>query len=146
MKNGSIKMLSQKNFFDFVTPQGLTDRQIQKKLLLPNFEIFSERLLDTLNFYSISMKNKADLKHVFERKFNWPSKNLNRNCEKNPQNFYFQRYLLRNRGNFCLSMVPSFKSSAASLNLKIWKNHYYIVKLQEKWLYKNAIAKKLFWK
>ena len=101
-------------------------------------------LLDTLNFYSISMKDKANWKHVLERKYYWLLKNLNRNCEKNPQSFHVQGYLLRNRGNCCLSMVPSFKSSVARLNFKILTKHYYGVKLQEKWLYKNAIAKKLF--
>ena len=38
-KNRSIKMLSQKNFFDFVTP-GVTYGQIWKKLLLTKFEHF----------------------------------------------------------------------------------------------------------
>ena len=46
-------------------------------------------LVDALNFYSISMRDRANWKHVLERKYYWLSKNLNRNCEKNPQIFLF---------------------------------------------------------
>ena len=48
------------------------------------------------------------------------------------------------RGNFCISMAPAFRSSVACQNLKILKNHYHCVKLQQKWLHKNAKEKKLF--
>ena len=41
-------------------------------------------------------------------------------------------------------MAPAFRSSVACQNLKILKNHYHCVKLQQKWLHKNAIQKKLF--
>ena len=49
------------------------------------------------------------------------------------------------RVNFCISRVPDFTSSARRSNLKILKNPYHTVKLQEKWVHKNATAKKLFW-
>ena len=50
------------------------------------------------------------------------------------------------RVNFCISMVSAFKSRLGRLNLKILKNHYHCVKLQQKPLHKNAIQKKLFQK
>ena len=50
------------------------------------------------------------------------------------------------RVNFCISIVSAFKSRLGRLNLKILKNHYYRVKLQQKTLQKNAIQKKLFQK
>ena len=48
------------------------------------------------------------------------------------------------RVNFCISMASAFKSSVGRLNLKILKYHYYCVKIQQKWLHKNATLKKKF--
>ena len=41
-------------------------------------------------------------------------------------------------------MASAFKSSVGRLNLKILKYHYYCVKIQQKWLHKNATLKKKF--
>ena len=50
------------------------------------------------------------------------------------------------RVNFCISMALAFKSSVGRSNLKILKNHYHRVKLQQKWLKKNTTKKKTFLK
>ena len=48
------------------------------------------------------------------------------------------------RVNFFVFIVSAFRSNMARLNLKILKNHYHGVKIQQKSLHKNAITKKLF--
>ena len=47
-------------------------------------------------------------------------------------------------GHFWTLVVSAFRPSVGHLNLKILKNDYYGVKVQQKWLHKNANVKKLF--
>ena len=57
-------------------------------------------LVDALNFYSISMKDSTNRKHVLGRKCYKLSKNLNRKCEKKSAKFLFLEVFAEKRWQF----------------------------------------------
>ena len=86
----------------------------------------------------------ANLKHGNVSKFQVLCVNCNRNCKKYFENFYFRGICAEKP----LQLWPfngfSLQIDMPRLNMKISKNHHYGVKLQQKWLHKDASTKKLF--
>ena len=129
-KNRSIKMLSKKNFFDFVTPQGVTYRQIWKKLLLTKFEHFFLRwiilkckLLSSWQSYELATYTKMTARIcscVLRYKINCYDDISPSYAYKRP-NFF---------GYFCTLMVSAFRSKLGRLNQLFFQYHFYQMKNQ----------------